>query len=125
MKQHRILVLGNSLFVQAITSGLQNNPVVDVLTLEPRSPSIGLRLRQTNPALLILEIGGERDLLTSDLFVVDVPILVVNIQSGLSKLLTGEPLPIVATNHKAIGSLAPILNQIEMGNLPPFPSSKP
>ena len=124
-QQHRILVFGESLFVQAITTGLQKDPTIDVFTLDPRSPLLRLQLSRVHPALLIIEVGGEIDLPTSDLFAADIPMLIVNIQTGRSKLLIGESLPIVETAHPPISNLASLINQIEMGSLSPLACVNP
>ena len=109
-----IFVFGQSLFMQAILMGLQQHPTIDAQAIDPRSPLLGTRLRHTRPCLLILEVGGETELLPTDLLAADIPILIVNIQSGNSKLMTGEPLPLVETVHQKISGLVALINQIEV-----------
>ena len=109
-----IFIYGQSIFLQAIIAGLQRQPNIDLHKFDPHHPLIGTLLRQAKPTLLIIEVGGDEDWLMGDLLAGDIPILVVDIGTGQSKLLTSEPLPIQQGQHPKMKNLAALINQIEL-----------
>ena len=108
-----IFTYGQSIFIQAIIAGLQARSDVELRDFDPHHPLAGTLLRQACPMLLIIEVGGNEDWVMGDLLAADIPILVVNISSGRSRLLTSTALPLDQNNAHGLGHLLALINQIE------------
>jgi len=108
-----IFVCGQSVFMQAIMAGLRQMPDVEVRQFDLQHPLVSTWLVQERPQLVIIEVGGEAQSLTSELLATDVPLLVVDIRNGRTKLLASETLPIAETMQVEIGRLAAFINQMQ------------
>ena len=100
--------------MQAIIAGLQQDPAIAVRQFDLQHPLTGTWLVQERPQLIVIEVGGEAQSLSSDLLAADIPLLVIDIRSGRTKLLASRPLPIAETMQIEIGRLATFINQMNL-----------
>lgn len=91
---HRVVMLGQSVFMTAIEAGLRALPQIDVIYTSPHRPDLMTMLETCRPDLVVIEKSGDHNNLIVALLDMGLPLIEVSSSLMKVKLLTSHNLPV-------------------------------